>query len=222
MRERVCFSLWRASSSATDQVRLAKRGRSCSSTDARERRRARLISGVWLPPAGQAFACWTSFRRGHIAALSDQVIARVEEILVATCADRVDALGHSLGGVVIFHTLLRGGGERSLGTCLALGAPFHGTRMANFSSSPLLRQFAPGSPMLGDLCAKLEAPGAVSSLTRLVSIWSNYDNVVLPNTSAVLPSPPAENIRVDFVGHVSMLFSATVARQVERVLAGSI
>ena len=176
-----------------------------------------------------AAAGWTSiylldldFRRGHIAALSDQVIARVEEILVATGADRVDALGHSLGGVVIFHTLLRGGGERSLGTCLALGAPFHGTRMANFSSSPLLRQFAPGSPMLGDLCAKLEAPGAVSSLTRLVSIWSNYDNVVLPNTSAVLPSPPAENIRVDFVGHVSMLFSATVARQVERVLAGSI
>ncbi len=162
------------------------------------------------------------FRRGHISALSDQVAACIEEIRSATGADRVDAVGHSLGGVVIFHTLLRGGGAQGLGTCIALGAPFLGTRMASFSTLPLVRQLAPGSAVLKDLAAILESSPAIASESRLVSIWSNYENVVIPTESAILPEPPVENIRVDFVGHVSLLFSRSVARQIERVLMGSV
>lgn len=162
------------------------------------------------------------FRRGHISALSDQVAEAVERIRAETGADRVDAVGHSLGGVVILHTLLRGGGEPPLGTCIALGAPFHGTRMASFSAHPLVRQLAPGSPVLKDLAARLEGSAAALPESRLVSIWSNYDNVIFPNESPILPEPPVENIRVDFIGHVSMLFSRVVARQIERVLLGSV
>lgn len=162
------------------------------------------------------------FRRGHISALSDQVAERVEQILAATGADRVDAVGHSLGGLVIFHTLLRGGGRRSLGTCIALGAPFQGTRMASFSGLPLVRQLSPGSPVLKDLGAVLEGAGEIPPESRLVSIWSNYDNVIFPTESPTLPDPPVENIRVDFLGHVSLLFSSSVARQIERVLRGSV
>jgi pimeloyl-ACP methyl ester carboxylesterase len=173
-------------------------------------------------------AGWTSihlldldFRRGHISALSDQVADRVDDILAETGADRVDAVGHSLGGVVIFHTLLRGG-NRFLGTCVALGAPFHGTRMASFSGLPLVRQMVPGSEVLKDLDGMLQGSSAREGATRLVSIWSNYDNVVFPTESPILPDPPVENIRVDFIGHVSLLFSRTVAHQIQRVLAGSI
>lgn len=161
------------------------------------------------------------FRRGHISALSDQVAERVEEIRAATGADRVDAVGHSLGGIVVFHTLLRAGGGASLGTCVALGAPFHGTRMASFSTLPMVRQLAPGSPVLKDLVAILEGTGPVSPETRLVSIWSSYDNIILPTESPVLPEPPAQNARVDFIGHVSLLFSRSVERRIERVLRGS-
>jgi len=162
------------------------------------------------------------FRRGHISALSDQVADCVEDIRESTGADRVDAVGHSLGGVVVFHTLLRGGGGQGLGTCVALGAPFQGTRMASFSSLPLVRQLAPGSPVLKDLAAILEGATTISRESRLVSIWSNYDNVVFPTESAILPEPPVENIRVDFVGHVSLLFSRAVAQQIVRVLLGSV
>lgn len=162
------------------------------------------------------------FRRGHVSALSDQVAERIEQIMAATGADRVDAVGHSLGGLVIFHTLLRGGGRRFLGTCIALGAPFHGTRMASFSKVPLVRQISPGSSVLKDLGAMLEGAGDVPSESRLVSIWSNYDNVIFPTESPVLPDPPVENIRVDFLGHVSLLFSRTVANQIQRLLEGSV
>lgn len=162
------------------------------------------------------------FRRGHISTLSDQVIERVEQIRAATGADRVDAVGHSLGAVVIFHTLVRGGGDRLFGTCVALGAPFHGTGMAGFSRSPLVRQLRPGSPVLADLRAKIDAPGALPPGARLVSIWSNFDNVIIPTESPILPGPAAENIRVEFLGHVSLLFSRAVANQVARVLSGSI
>jgi triacylglycerol esterase/lipase EstA (alpha/beta hydrolase family) len=176
-----------------------------------------------------ARAGWTSihlldldFKRGHITALSDQVADSVEEIIARTGADRVDAVGHSLGGIVIFHTLLRGGGNRSLGTCVALGAPFMGTRLAAFSRLPLVRQLAPGSTVLKDLRALIESFGGPAPGTRLVSVWSNYDNVVIPTESPILPEPPAENVRVDFLGHVSLLFSRAVAAQVQRVLSGSI
>jgi triacylglycerol esterase/lipase EstA (alpha/beta hydrolase family) len=176
-----------------------------------------------------ARAGWTSihlldldFKRGHIAALSDQVADCVEEIIARTGADRVDAVGHSLGGIVIFHTLLRGGGNRSLGTCVALGAPFMGTRMAAFSRLPLVRQLAPGSPVLKDLRALIESFGGPAPGTRLISVWSNYDNVVFPTESPILPEPPAENVQVDFLGHVSLLFSRAVAAQIQRVLSGSI
>jgi len=162
------------------------------------------------------------FRRGHISTLSDQVIERVEEIRAATGADRVDAVGHSLGAVVVFHTLVRGGGDRLFGTCVALGAPFHGTGMASFSRSPLVRQLRPGSPVLADLRAKIDAPGALPPGARLVSIWSNFDNVIIPAESQILPGPDAENVRVEFLGHVSLLFSRAVANQVARVLSGSI
>ena len=162
------------------------------------------------------------FRRGHISTLSDQVIERVEEILAATGADRIDAVGHSLGAVVIFDTLLRGGGDRFFGTCVALGAPFHGTGMASFSQSPLVRQLRPGSPVLADLRAKIDTPGAMPPGARLVSIWSNFDNVIIPTESPILPGPAVESFRVEFVGHVSLLFSRAVARQVARVLSGSI
>jgi triacylglycerol esterase/lipase EstA (alpha/beta hydrolase family) len=174
-------------------------------------------------------AGWTSihlldldFRRGHISTLSDQVMEKVEAILEDTGADRVDAIGHSLGAVVIFHTLLRAGGDRAFGTVVALGAPFHGTGMANFSASGLVRQLAPGSAVLADLRAKLDAPGAVPPTTRLVSIWSNFDNVVIPTDSPKLPTPFVESVRVDYLGHVSLLFSRTVARRIVNLLSGSI
>ncbi len=162
------------------------------------------------------------FRRGHISTLSDQVIERVEELRAATGADRVDAVGHSLGAVVVFHTLVRGGGDRLFGTCVALGAPFHGTGMASFSRSPLVRQLRPGSPVLADLRAKIDAPGALPPGARLVSIWSNFDNVIIPAESPILPGPAAENVRMEYLGHVSLLFSRAVANQVARVLSGSI
>jgi pimeloyl-ACP methyl ester carboxylesterase len=162
------------------------------------------------------------FKRGHISALSDQVADCVEEIIARTGADRVDAVGHSLGGIVIFHTLLRGGGNRSLGTCVGLGAPFMGTRMAAFSRLPLVRQLAPGSAVLKDLHTLIESFSTPAPGTRLVSIWSNYDNVIFPTESPILPEPPGENVRVDFRGHVSLLFSWTVADQIRRLLSGSI
>jgi triacylglycerol esterase/lipase EstA (alpha/beta hydrolase family) len=176
-----------------------------------------------------AKAGWTNihlldldFKRGHISALSDQVADCVEEIIARTGADRVDAVGHSLGGIVIFHTLLRGGGNRSLGTCVGLGAPFMGTRMAAFSRLPLVRQLAPGSAVLKDLHTLIESFSTPAPGTRLVSIWSNYDNVIFPTESPILPEPPGENVRVDFRGHVSLLFSWTVADQIRRLLSGSI
>jgi triacylglycerol esterase/lipase EstA (alpha/beta hydrolase family) len=162
------------------------------------------------------------FRRGHLSALSDQVAERIEEIRAATGADRVDAVGHSLGGIVVFHTLLRGGAGASLGTCIALGAPFHGTRLASFSRLPLVRQLAPGSPVLKDLVAILEGSAALPPETRLVSIWSTYDNIILPTESPVLPEPAVRNARVDFIGHLSLLFSRSVERRIARVLRGSV
>jgi hypothetical protein len=47
---------------------------------------------------------------------------------------------------------------------------------------------------------------APPSGVKMVSVWSEFDNIVLPPENALLPEPHT-NIMVKNVGHVALLFS---------------
>ncbi|MFC0601130.1 lipase family alpha/beta hydrolase [Streptomyces palmae] len=135
---------------------------------------------------------------------------RVERACRRTGHDRVDLVGHSLGGLIARYYVQRLGGDRRVRTLVTLGTPHGGTRMAPaFSPHPIVRQMRPGSAVIQEL--RQPAPGC---RTRFVSFWSDADEAVSPAEMARIDHPDllVRNVRVKGVGHLALpLHRATAA-----------
>jgi hypothetical protein len=97
---------------------------------------------------------------------------------------------------------------------ITLGSPHAGTQLARLLPLPVTRQLRPDS----DLMAELAAPTACSS--RFVAIYSDRDEVVVPNRSARLDHDDlaVTRIKVHGVGHLSLLVDRDVVHTVADAL----
>ncbi|MFI9007309.1 esterase/lipase family protein [Actinosynnema sp. NPDC053489] len=125
----------------------------------------------------------------------------VERICAETGSDRVHVVGHSLGGLIARYYVQRLGGDARVRTLVTLGTPHRGTLTAHLLSTPLTRQLRPGS----DLLAELAEPSATCR-TRFVVVWSELDQVVVPQRNARLEHPGlvVEEHRIRDSGHLSL------------------
>jgi len=146
---------------------------------------------------------------GDIRDFAQQVADRVDAILSATQAEQVSLVGHSMGGLIARYYIDRLGGAGKVNLCVTIGSPHHGTQLSRLAPGINGKQMCPGSEFLTDL-STLEH---VSKGTRFVSIWSNLDNMCVPPTSSVLGGN-AENISLDYMGHLAMICSPNVAKLV--------
>ncbi|MCX4527625.1 MULTISPECIES: triacylglycerol lipase [unclassified Streptomyces] len=143
---------------------------------------------------------------------------RVEELCERTGQDRVDLVGHSLGGLVGRYYVQRLGGDTRVRTLVTLGTPHSGTRVAPFMDAhPLVRQMRPDSAVMAELRAP--APGC---RTRCVAFWSELDAIMAPAGTARLEHPDlhAENIQVTGIGHLALPAHPAVIAAVRRALDG--
>ncbi|SHG51760.1 Triacylglycerol esterase/lipase EstA, alpha/beta hydrolase fold [Streptoalloteichus hindustanus] len=143
---------------------------------------------------------------------------QVDQVRLATGSDRVDVVGHSLGGLIARYYVQRLDGDRHVDTLVTLGAPHAGTLTAHLLPTRLARQLRPGSPLLAELAEP--APGC---RTRFVAVWSDLDQVVLPRESARLTHPDltVEVHRVCDVGHLSLPMAARAVAVVVTALTRS-
>ncbi|MET9440030.1 alpha/beta fold hydrolase [Streptomyces sp. NPDC006610] len=140
----------------------------------------------------------------------------VEEICERTGSDRVDIVGHSLGGLIARYYVQRLAGDTRVRTVVTLGTPHSGTRVVPLADAhPIVRQMRPGSSLLEELT--LPAPGC---RTRFVSFWSDLDHLMDPLDSARIDHPdlPARNVRVTGVGHFALPVHPAVAAEIRRTL----
>jgi len=107
-------------------------------------------------------------------------------------------------------------GASGVETAITLGTPNRGTKMAALGLFETASQFRPDSALITELA---QTPSSCSGV-NMVSVWSDFDNVVLPAENASLPEP-CTNIVVSSVGHVALLFSRRVFDHVCREIAGS-
>ncbi|MGW0394094.1 esterase/lipase family protein [Streptomyces sp. NPDC003042] len=145
---------------------------------------------------------------------------RVEELCERSGQDRVDLVGHSLGGLVARYYVQRLGGDARVGTLITLGTPHSGTRVAPFMDAhPLVRQMRPDSEVMAELRAP--APGC---RTRCVSFWSEFDALMAPTGTARLEHPDldATNVQVTGIGHLALPVHPTVITAVRRALDGPV
>ncbi|MFE7624320.1 esterase/lipase family protein [Streptomyces sp. NPDC057509] len=140
----------------------------------------------------------------------------IEEICARTGHERVDIVGHSLGGLIARYYVQRLGGDHRVRTLVTLGTPHAGTAVAPLAGAlPIVRQMRGGSAPIEEL--RLPAPGC---RTRFVSFWSELDRVIVPPEAACVDHPDldAVNVRVTGIGHLALPVHPAVAAAVRQAL----
>ncbi|MFZ3596435.1 lipase family alpha/beta hydrolase [Streptomyces sp. BH104] len=151
-----------------------------------------------------------------IRAAAALLARHVEEICERSGRDRVDIVGHSLGGLIARYYVQRLGGDTRVRTLVTLGTPHGGTRVAPLADAhPIVRQMRPGSSVVEEL--KRPAPGC---RTRFVSFWSDLDQLMLPLETACVDHADllAQNVRVTGIGHLALPVHPAVATGIRQAL----
>jgi pimeloyl-ACP methyl ester carboxylesterase len=134
-----------------------------------------------------------------------QLAARVAQIRARTGAHQVILIGHSMGGLVARTYLHHHGGASCVARLITLGSPHHGSLLARYSLTQAtnVRQMLPGNDWLD----RLNTAQRTTDTVPTVSIYSWHDNLVAPQTSAILNGSQARNIGLAGVGHLALGFS---------------
>ena len=146
-----------------------------------------------------------------------QLAKRIDDVCEATGAAKVFVIAHSMGGLVTRAYIRRYGqqrGRQRIGWFISLGSPHHGSALAAFGLGACAREIRQQSAWLNEL----EQAEAVSALPSSPSwsIYSTNDDLVYPPETSRLHW--ANNVPVDGVGHVGLLFSSDVFLIVESIL----
>jgi len=138
-----------------------------------------------------------------LESLTERLAKKVDELRLKNGGQKVDLIGHSMGGMIARNYIQLRGGADKVGACITLGSPHHGSRLAPFAISPLALHLLPGADFL---CRLGAAPQPTQ--VQFTSIFSRHDNLVIPHQSAQLDM--AENIVLQGIGHCSLLYHAPV------------
>lgn len=140
----------------------------------------------------------------------------VESVCRETGYERVHIVGHSMGGFISRYYVQRLGGDARVHTLVTLGSPHGGTAPAKFVPHSLARQLRPDSDIVREMAEP--APGC---RTRMIAIWSDLDQVVIPKRSAriVHSDLSARNVFIRGVGHMSLPVDGRVVHEICTTLA---
>src|SRR3954453_18819567 len=96
------------------------------------------------------------------ATTASQIATKVDQILAATGAAKVDLITHSMGALSSRYYLKNLGGTAKVDDWVSLGGPNHGTDTANFCFQTSCNEMRQGSAFLNALNSGDETPGAVN------------------------------------------------------------
>ena len=142
-------------------------------------------------------------------ALAELLSKRVDELRHQLGVNKVHLVGHSMGGMIARNYVQLRGGHDKVENLVCLGSPHHGSKLATFSLEPLGKLLIPNSDFLQRLNS---AP--IPDNVQLTNIYTNKDNMVLPNSSNHLSWGKA--VELDGMGHTSLIYrkapiAATIA-----------
>jgi len=148
--------------------------------------------------------------------VSRRLAMLVESVCRETGYERVHIVGHSMGGVVARHYVQCEGGDARVHTLVTLGAPHAGSAYARILPHSLARQLRPNSEFVQELSEP--SPGC---RTRMIAIWSDLDQVIVPQRNAriVHPDLNARNVFIRGVGHMSLPVDGRVVHEISTALS---
>ena len=146
---------------------------------------------------------------------AEKLAARIDSVLDATGAARVDIVSHSMGALPARYYVRHLGGDSRVDAWVSLGGPSHGTVTAYTCRSPACQEMRPGSGFLRELNEDDETPGAV----RYATWRSPCDLVIVPQDSPKLEG--AANTATDCVLHLELPTNAGIYAQVRDWVAAN-
>ncbi|MDY6794931.1 MAG: alpha/beta fold hydrolase [Actinomycetota bacterium] len=155
---------------------------------------------------------------GDIARSAEVVAEQVEEMKRDLGVERVNLIGHSLGGVIIRYYLQKMEGWRDLKRVVYLATPFHGSYLAYLT--PLTkagRQLHPGS----DFITCMEREGSRCRKPRCLSIYSMLDYITIPHTTCHLDCAYNQKVWLP-AGHLGLLLSKRAVEWTTDFLQGKL
>ena len=173
-----------------------------------------LFVGHYLARRGLGPIYGTTYFSFQSVAVSAEKLSRtVAAVRARENADRVDLVGHSLGGVVARAYIEKLGGAAHVGRLITIGSPHRGTlygRMRLFSLLGLL----PSVHQVGT-SNFVDPPETIANDPRVTyhAIWSRADAVILPPRSSSL-EPRGKDVVFDNIGHLALLLSRRVVRTI--------
>jgi pimeloyl-ACP methyl ester carboxylesterase len=139
--------------------------------------------------------------------LTESLVKKVDELRIKLKVEKFVLIGHSMGGMIARNYIQNRGGAAHVHGMVTLGSPHFGSKLAPFAISPMGRTLLPGSEFL----TKFNSV-AWPEQAKAVSIYTRYDNIVLPAESAKMPG--AQVMELDGMGHTSLLFHPRALRAV--------
>lgn len=176
----------------------------------------RLVAAGLGPVYG--FEYWTL---GKASAAARALGEYVERVCERSGAERVDIIGHSMGGIVGRYYATLGGpsagsgrsGADRIAHLITVGTPHQGTDVSAIGIGHANKELFPRSALI----QRLEAAGIPEQI-EATAIWSRADALCPGSRHATLPG--AEQIVYDDLGHLSMLMSRRVADEIIARLRG--
>lgn len=123
-----------------------------------------------------------------------------------------DLVGFSMGGLVSRYYLQRLGGCDRVRRFVTISTPHNGTWMAYAIPSKTCVQMRPGSSFLVDLNADLDKLDKV----KFTSIWTDWDFIIVPGNSSVIPG--VKMVKLPVLFHANMVISVEGLAAVAQVL----
>jgi hypothetical protein len=150
------------------------------------------------------FEYWTMAPVERSAARLARLVARVR---ADTGAARVDVVGHSMGGIVARAYVAWHGGGEAVRNLVTIGSPHRGTRAARFGVGSPAVELDRGSALLRRL-----GEARLAEAVRVLCLWSRADGLVSSPDDAGWPG--ADEVVYDDLGHMALLASPRVAREI--------
>ena len=131
--------------------------------------------------------------------LTELVAKKIDELRHQAGVNKVHIIGHSMGGMIARNYIQLRGGSDKVERLICLGSPHHGSKLAAFTLDPLGKLLLPGSSFL----QRLNNAPPPENVT-VTNIYSNKDNMVLPNNSSHLLW--GTEIILDDLGHTALIY----------------
>lgn len=172
---------------------------------------------------------------GPVEDSAGQIGAFIHRVLGATGAERVDLVGHSMGGAVPFYYLEHLGGAPTIDHYLALAAPLHGSTISGLTELLPMVATGPGAAAIGQCgpcqltpdspaLRQLNPDPAVAPAISFTTIVTRYDEIATPYTTGLLDGPNVHNIVVqdlcptDATDHNELPADPIVVREIRNTL----